>query len=246
MTDDDDLMERDDDLGNQVTDEDLQERITNRRAIEDCERLKQCERWLRPQRPQYDPTRIAKNLRALMKSRDLSLLDTIRAISDSGEYQPKEYRWLRRVVTVGIAQTDNRTLARLKKLADYFNVTLEDLRTHDLDRSLRSEAFRSHDAPDYRRYGCLLEQLLFDNRFHFLKPLLKALCSGIDDQVSDENTISSPTTPSKERQHCVQMLFQLLDTGTHDYLRDLITELYGNASREAAAQYERMIDDISP
>jgi len=34
------------------------------------------------------------------------------------------------------------------------------------------------------------------------------------------------------------MLFRLLATGKHEYLKELITELYGRITRDLAAEYE--------
>jgi len=175
------------------------------------------------QKPMYDRSTLAKNLQALMQSRGLSIQDTIQAISETGECHPREYRWLKRVATAGVVQTDGRTIARLEKLATFFNVTLEQLRTHHIDHNLRNQAFRTHDSTAYRRYGCMLDELLSDHRFDFLKSLLETL------NVGGGNTESG--------QDYLLLLFQLLDTGTHDYLRDLLTELYGTVTREAAADY---------
>ena len=59
----------------------------------------------KPERHHYDPATIARNLQALMRSKGLSVQDTVKAMSETGEYQPKEYRWLKRVATAGIGPT---------------------------------------------------------------------------------------------------------------------------------------------
>ena len=114
------------------------------------------------QKQEYDPCTIAKNLRALMQSQQLSIHETMAAISENGKCEPKEYRWLKRVAAKGIIQTDKRSMARLEKLAEFFGVTVEQMRTDDLDRMLVYQEFNQPDSPGFRRYASMLEELLSD------------------------------------------------------------------------------------
>ena len=53
-------------------------------------------------------------------------------------------------------------------------------------------------------------------------------------------------SPNAEgHQRYILILFRLLETGKCEYLRELIAELYGQLSREWAAEYERRAADGS-
>jgi hypothetical protein len=232
---DDDLPVRKDDVAGQATEENLQERIALRRALAQQRQEKES---VKPERHHYDPATIARNLQALMRSKGLSIQDTVRAMSETGEYQPKEYRWLKRVATVGIAQTDNRTSARLEKLAEFFGVTAEFLRRGSAETALWWEEFEQYDSVNFRRYGCRLRFVVMQPEFQFVKALLECLHQEIADQFPAEDTSCSLRPPDERPHPYVRMLFRLLATGKHEYLKELITELYGRITRDLAAEYE--------
>ena len=234
---DDDPPGRKDRIAGQATDENLLKRIALKRALRDQEQQKKS---AKPERCHYDPATIARNLQALMRSKGLSVQDTIKAMSETGEYQPKEYRWLKRVATAGITQTDNRTLARLGKLAEFFGVPLECLRINDLQSVLWRGEFDGYDSIKFRRYGCMLRWIVTLPEFQFVKPLLEFLHQEIADQFPAEGTSCSLPSPREEPPLHVRMLFRLLATGKHEYLKELITELYGRITRDLAAEYESM------
>lgn len=224
-----------DDLPGQPTLANRRKRIAKRQEWEEYKRGKISKRWQRPLEPHYDPSIIAKNLQCLLRRPGVSLQGLAQAIAASGEYEPKEYRWLKRLATVGIAQTDKRTLARLEKLASYFTVPLLALRTVRIDQLAVSKELRRYNTPRFLQYGCMLNQLLPDARFEFLKALLETLYLGMDSHFP-AGTIS----PNAEgHQRYILLLFRLLDTGKHEYLKEVITELYGRLTREVAADYEQ-------
>jgi hypothetical protein len=187
-----------------------------------------------------------------MRCQRLSVQDTIAAISQNGKYEPKEYRWLKRVAEKGIVQMDNRTMMRLGKLADFFGVTVEQLRTSDLDRMVDYEEFGRQDAPGFRRYACMLEEMVSLEGWGFVEAVLGALYLGMekDGEFPDEakrisEVLSRETSgDNKRQQRCIRMLSRLLRTGTHEYLKDLIAELYAILTRQWAADYEESSADM--
>ena len=189
--------------------------------------------------PHYDPSIIAENLQCMMRGTGLSLHDIAKAIAANGEYEPKEYRWLKRIATVGVGQTDKRTLARLEKLASYLTIPFWALRTVRINEWADSKELRRYNKSSFLQYGCMLDQLLPDARFEFVKALLETLYSGMDSYFPD--TTGLPVLKKKPEQHqrYILMLFRLLETGKYEYLGQLITELYGRLTRESAAGYER-------
>ena len=162
-----------DDLPGQPTLANRRKRIAKRQEWEEYKREKISKKWQRPLEPHYDPSIIAENLQCMMRGTGLSLHDIAKAIAANGEYEPKEYRWLKRVATVGIAQTDKRTLARLEKLASYLTIPLLALRTCRIFELVASAELRRYNSPHFLQCGCLLNQLLPDARFEFLKPFWK-------------------------------------------------------------------------
>ena len=248
----DDPSQWEDDLPGQPTEGNQKKRIALRREREEQEQRKTWERWKRQQKKQYDPHIIAKNLQALMASKGLSIQDTTKAISEHGQYHPKDYRWLKRVSAEGVVQTDGRTVARLQRLADFFGIPLEQLRTYDLTEVLRNEVFRRYDNPEFRRYGCMLDELLKHGSFEFLEPLLVSLHLETDGPSADDATSSAEQDfltggslgkkcQENPHQRCMRMLYRLLDTGTHEYLKDLLAELYARTTRETAEMYKEFL-----
>ena len=158
----------------QPTEGNIKKRLSLRHANDQHER----EIWrAREERQENkcDPCIIFGNLQALMKSQGLSMRETIMAICKDGNYEPKEYRWLKRVAAKGIVQTDKRTMARLEKLAELFGVTVEQLRRYDLNWMLIYKEFNQPDFPGFSaRYASMLEQLLSDKHFSFIEAVLLA------------------------------------------------------------------------
>lgn len=240
-----------DDLPGVPTLANRRKRLAIRSAIEDYDSRRYWERLEQHEKKQYDPSRIAKNLRALMRSQHLSVRDTIAAISQDGKFEPKEYRWLKRVAERGIVQTDNRTMTRLGKVADFFGVTVEDLRTFDFDRVVDYEEFGGQAPPGFRRYACMLEALVSTEGFEYIEVVLLALHLGMEnrgkrpDEIDRLTEVMSGETPgdNKRQQRCMRMLSRLLDTGTHEYLKDLIAELYAVLTHEWAGIYKEAVSN---
>ena len=240
------------DLPGEPTLASLNKRIDLRRAHEKYESHMEFVR--RHPKKEYDPDTIAKNLRALMKSQQLSIREAVAAISPGGKYEPKEYRWLKRVANEGIVHTDKRSLVRLEKLAALFGVTVAQLRTDDLDRMLVYEEFNRVDSPGFRRYACMLDELLSDERYGFIEFALLALHLGTEDDGAAraqeaerlaEAFMAEKRGDNKRNQRCIRLLSRLLRTGTHEYLKNLITDLYSLATRQWAADYKEEFTDLA-
>jgi hypothetical protein len=240
-----------DDLPGEPTQGNLNKRIALRRALSEYEQRKRSLR--QQQKKEYDPCTIAGNLQALMKSQQLSIRETVAATSADGKCEPKEIRWLKRVAAEGIVQTDKRSMARLGRLADFFGVTVEQLRSSDLAQMADYQEFNRPDTPGFRRYACMLEELLADNVYDCIETVLMFLYLGTGSQGIDETEAkhvldvmtAEISGDNKRQQRCICMLSRLLRTGKHDYLKDLITEFYGIASREWAAKYQQSAKSAS-
>ena len=98
--------------------------------------------------------------------------------------------------------------------------------------------FTDYDSIKFRRYTCMLGWIVTLQEFQFVKPLLECLYQEIADQFPAGDTSCALPSPREEPPLHVRMLFRLLATGKHEYLKEVITELYGRITGDLAKKYE--------
>ncbi len=142
-----------------------------------------------------------------------------------------DYGWLRKACSVGLVRPDNRSLVSLKKIAERFHLTVEDLWTPTLLPQIWAGGY----LPDVRRY--FIQEFRFDQFVKESKFFREAVEDLMDMKAlgpqpglsegkfgSPEEEVSLRQQDEANRRTCEELAV-LLATGKYESLRHLIHDL---------------------
>ncbi len=114
-------------------------------------------------------------------------------------------------------------------IAGYFGYSVDELRHEDIGRFVEAEKANTREELKCRRHGKMLWELLYFERHGFLADLLESLCLEQGGETPDPVGPQEKGLDERRMNACLESFYRLLETGTHDFLKELVFALYRKA-----------------